>query len=1173
VSDFHLIASRLPGAQGAVNAAAITATVPDPPRNFTALDNGTILRGTVQGRDKDGLIAVSTDQGIVKLATNANLPAGSNVTLEVRSVGDRLQVVVLAVDQGTAPASTPATLMAAAEQSGTQGAAKPGATETGPTAGSATAADHAAKQAGTTAPVPANQPTVVVAGTRLTAIVIQSVPRDLIQSAAAQQPEPDTLAKAAPTGAQAAIAAPVPPARGTAADFRPPAPPPVQASLIPSIHDRIAALFTDATDASDKVPEAALLDADKAAARAISAVAPQVGALTVNPEMRQRIIELFVGASTEAPDTPPPDTAFSSGGPARNPPPPSAGQVFAAPGSATTPATNATSGAAGSVGPGSGGASAPAPASGPATAGTPSPQPTTLEFPPTSSTITIPAAALPQAAAQVTSSSAPSPPAPNLPASDPTADPVALNPGAQGRPVATAQPSPPPLPQSPSTAASVIQTPAPPAVETGQPPLSPQVTPPPAVQTPTPQTPIPQTTAPQTTAPATAEQQAGQRLPTGLPPVSPPGSPPLAPQSVPPADPTHSPQLSPGDSAASPQASAAPAPSPTPAASGSAAIPTSVPLPAAPQPGNQPPVVAVPAAPQSANPETPQPSPNALLTIPPLPDGPALSGTPLPTGINPGPGSSGTTLPFPLSSLPPALAATPATASDTPSPNGPSIIPPASPPATAGLVPQDPTVPTIPISPPVTAIPVTATSPANAATTSDGKTATTAQPQGNAAVGPGAAPSPETESTARTAPIPLTAIVSDASKLPLAGTPQVSGPTPANGAASAGGAPLAAGATPVSGAAPAGNTALPSGATLADVQAEYQTLNTVGSNIGLSETSGAGLPAGPLPTGTELRLRVLNIQQQGVPGNPLAAAQAAAASTGGKAAIIGQILGHTPAGHPVIHSPVGDLVLQQQASLPVGASITLAIEAVEMANAGGLNLPATPQMTALNLAQGWPTLLDLLLTLQHGPGGAGQPGSDADPAGIARLAQPGSKLAADLNAAMDAFKSGDFDKLFGPLASALKAGAGKQDGIRKLRDEFTQLSMLAQDRPQQDWRSFFLPIWDDGRLQQINLFYRRQRRNQAEKDGKEDATRFVVEVNFTRLGSCQLDGLIRKKHFDLMVRSHQELPLNVKRDLSGLFAEARELGNYAGDISFQTTARFPVVPLDDVVRDAPSVTA
>jgi hypothetical protein len=342
----------------------------------------------------------------------------------------------------------------------------------------------------------------------------------------------------------------------------------------------------------------------------------------------------------------------------------------------------------------------------------------------------------------------------------------------------------------------------------------------------------------------------------------------------------------------------------------------------------------------------------------------------------------------------------------------------------------------------------------------------------------------------------------------------------------------------------------------ADASAEYLATATAANTLGEEPTGAITLGgkdqlSGPLPTGTELRLRVLNIQQQPTPNASIGATQVNAAAAG-KTTLVGQILGHTPAGHPVIHTSLGDLVLQQQASLPVGAKITLALEAVDMAVANSLSLPPTPQMTALNLAQGWPTLLDLLITLQHGLTSEDLPGSAPSTGGgageLAHLLQPGSALAAGMADAIDAFRAGDFEKLFGPLTAALKATGGKQESVRKLRDEFGQLSSLSQDRPQQDWRCFFLPLWDDGRLQQINLFYRRPRRGQDDKKGDE-ATRFVVEVNFTKLGGCQLDGLIRKKYFDLMIRSHQELPLGVKRDIAGLFAEAREIGNYSGDVS------------------------
>lgn len=369
-----------------------------------------------------------------------------------------------------------------------------------------------------------------------------------------------------------------------------------------------------------------------------------------------------------------------------------------------------------------------------------------------------------------------------------------------------------------------------------------------------------------------------------------------------------------------------------------------------------------------------------------------------------------------------------------------------------------------------------------------------------------------------------------------------------------------------------------SGASLATANAEYLATNLAVSGASDSTVSKLDLTSkeqlvGPLPTGTEVRLRVLNIQTQ---SGPLVSI---GATPGNKAAITGQILGHTPAGHPVIHTALGDLVLQQQATLPVGGEITLALEAVEMASsASNMAASLTPQMTAMTLAQGWPTLLDLLMTLQHGLTSSvptpGAPGDAGDAGSMAHLPQPGNKLAAGMAAAVDAFRSGDFEKLFGSLASSLKSTGSKQDAVRKLRDEFGQLSVLAQDRGNQDWKCFMLPIWDDGRLQQINLFYRRPRRQQSDgKDKNDDATRFVVDVNFTKLGGCQLDGLIHKKTFDLMVRSHRELPLPVKRDIAGLFAQARDIGNYAGEVSFQTAMRFPVSPLDDIAKGPPSVTA
>ncbi len=68
----------------------LTGVVADPPRSLLGTRYGTILKGTVLGKGTDGQTTIATDKGTVSVATNAQLPAGSAVTLEVRNArGDR----------------------------------------------------------------------------------------------------------------------------------------------------------------------------------------------------------------------------------------------------------------------------------------------------------------------------------------------------------------------------------------------------------------------------------------------------------------------------------------------------------------------------------------------------------------------------------------------------------------------------------------------------------------------------------------------------------------------------------------------------------------------------------------------------------------------------------------------------------------------------------------------------------------------------------------------------------------------------------------------------------------------------------------------------------------------------------------------------------------------------
>jgi len=312
-----------------------------------------------------------------------------------------------------------------------------------------------------------------------------------------------------------------------------------------------------------------------------------------------------------------------------------------------------------------------------------------------------------------------------------------------------------------------------------------------------------------------------------------------------------------------------------------------------------------------------------------------------------------------------------------------------------------------------------------------------------------------------------------------------------------------------------------------------------------------------------VRLRLIAVAS--APGQPLAIATPAAAA---QHTIAGRIIGYTPAGNAVLHSPLGAIILQGALHVPVGTELSMAVEpALPTPAALSASTSSLPQLL-LSVARSWPSLTEAIVLLR-------QNASNADAlAVLARLPQAGPKLAAGLVAAMQALRTGDAEALLGALVAARAGGTARDETARKVRQEFAQVSALAQDRPGVDWRCCFIPILDDGTIRQINLFYRRDRRKDR-KDAKDEksGTRFIVEVDMSRMGPFQFDGLVREKQFDLMVRSHIALPQKFRHDITELFHEALALGDYRGGLAFQKVRDFPVSPLEEIEKSATSVSA
>jgi len=333
----------------------------------------------------------------------------------------------------------------------------------------------------------------------------------------------------------------------------------------------------------------------------------------------------------------------------------------------------------------------------------------------------------------------------------------------------------------------------------------------------------------------------------------------------------------------------------------------------------------------------------------------------------------------------------------------------------------------------------------------------------------------------------------------------------------------------------------------------------------------AAAPATPLmlPAGSELTLHVVAVLP--TKGGEIEIAPEAARLTGQTAPLIGKVLGYTRAGHAVIDTPAGALMMQERTRLPVGAQVALVLEPSAPPSASVLPPITSPQTALLYLSNRWPALDDLIAVLRGAPLAAPNDPDSPPPPGIA---QTGPKLAAGLSAAISAFRNGEVERLLTPLLAGRKFPVEKEEMVKRLKDEFTQLSDLAKDRTAVDWRALFLPVYDPRiGLTQINLYYRHNSGEGSEKDKKDQGTRFLVDVNFAALGAFQLDGLIRGKRFDLMIRSRSRLSRNQRQDIINIFENALEVGGNTGGLEFRTGEVFPVSPLDELRQSHDDLTA
>ena len=320
---------------------------------------------------------------------------------------------------------------------------------------------------------------------------------------------------------------------------------------------------------------------------------------------------------------------------------------------------------------------------------------------------------------------------------------------------------------------------------------------------------------------------------------------------------------------------------------------------------------------------------------------------------------------------------------------------------------------------------------------------------------------------------------------------------------------------------------------------------TVAQGTGNTGTNGLA----QLSQGQSLSIKLNQITLPGQ-GQPLVNIPTAAQTP----VLSGTITQMTAQGFPQIQTAGADILLLAKTDLPVGTRLGFSLT-------NNVASQTSPPPTSL-FQQGWGKMDQLLSHLS-------QSDKTMMTQLLSQLPQANQKMAATMSQLVNHMRQGNLTPLFTPQLQAALEKSGKGDLLKSLSQDMVKLGKNSQDAvSSQEWRAIPIPFHHQGRVEQIELFMRKAKAERPEDEGQ----RFVFELPMEKLGRTQIDGLIRQKNIDLILRVESDLSADQKQHFQDLFRQAIEITEAKGQFHIQTKADFPVNPRSDISSSLQSET-
>lgn len=272
--------------------------------------------------------------------------------------------------------------------------------------------------------------------------------------------------------------------------------------------------------------------------------------------------------------------------------------------------------------------------------------------------------------------------------------------------------------------------------------------------------------------------------------------------------------------------------------------------------------------------------------------------------------------------------------------------------------------------------------------------------------------------------------------------------------------------------------------------------------------------------------------------------------------VIATVESLTSSGAPVLKTAEAHFVMRQSVPLPVGTQLLVTVT------------PATPQdilaeslMAAPRPASGfdplfmrsWPSLQEALQILTVSAAPIAQALAQSIPSAGVRMAPTTLFFLA-------ALRMGNIESWLGaPTLEALRSG-GRRDIADRLTQDFARLAALSKSGVAGEWRAISMPLMQqDQHIHLIQLFLRQQAHDGDENEsgdaaGRAKTTRFILNLHLSRMGEMQLDGFVQQKRFDLILRSEEKLPADIRQEILQKFAAGLAQTGMEGGLRFQARA-------------------